>query len=153
MKPMLNFGQTAVRRASKIILQAIDQLASIGLHQIERQKFIDQLCIQSSAEMIDRLSQAYPGHSIYSPDRAVKKDNAYIWVVEPVCGINNFYHGNYNFVSSLTLHHRGRPEMSIIYDMVRDEMFSAFLGDGAYLNQRRIRTSTLEDMERNPLRN
>ena len=146
MKPMLNFGQSAVRRASKVILQALDQLESVGLNQVERKKMVDQLRIQSGAEMIDRLAQAYPGHSLYSPDRAVKKDNTYIWVIEPVCGTNNFYHGNYNFVSSLTLHHRGRPEMAIIYDMVRDEMYSAYLGDGAYLNQRRIRTSNLEDI-------
>jgi myo-inositol-1(or 4)-monophosphatase len=147
MKPMLNFGQSAVRRASKLILQALDRLESISMNQAERKKMVEQLRVQSGAEMIDRLSQAYPGHSIYSPDRAVKKDNTYIWVVEPICGTSNFYHGNYTFVSSLTLHHRGRPEMAIIYDMLRDEMFSAYLGDGAYLNQRRIRVSPIEELE------
>ena len=147
MKPMLNFGQSAVRRASKIIIQALDRLESIGMNQVERKKAVEQLRVQSGAEMIDRLSQAYPGHSIYSPDRAVKKDNTYIWVVEPICGTSNFFHGNSNFVSSLTLHHRGRPEMSIIYDMLRDEMYSAYLGDGAYLNQRRIRVSPLEELD------
>ena len=70
------------------------------------------------------------------------KDKSRRWVVDPLDGTLNFLHGIPHFSISIALEHDGDIVAGVIYDPLRDELFRAERGGGAYLNDRRLRVSS-----------
>lgn len=61
-----------------------------------------------------------------------------LWVIDPIDGTTNFFHGLPYFAISIALMDAGRPIMGLVYNPVTDELFTALLGQGAYLNGQRL---------------
>ncbi len=103
--------------------------------------------------LLDRLSAAFPGHGIFGEEGTRERLNSeYRWYVDPLDGTTNFAHGFPVFCVSLGLEHRppGTPEgqdgtlaAAVLYDPMRDELFVAEKGKGAYLNGRRLGVSRI----------
>lgn len=68
------------------------------------------------------------------------------WIVDPLDGTTNFLHGLPHFAISIGVEHNGQITAGMIYDPIKDEMFWATKGGGAFLNDRRIRVSGREDL-------
>ena len=68
-------------------------------------------------------------------------DGPFQWVIDPLDGTTNYLHGFPQFAVSIALRHRGRLEAGVVYDPLKDEMFTAEQGSGALLNDRRIRVT------------
>lgn len=68
------------------------------------------------------------------------------WIVDPLDGTTNFLHGLPHWAISIALEQHGEITAGIIFDPLRNELFSAERGGGAYLNDRRIRVSRRSDM-------
>jgi myo-inositol-1(or 4)-monophosphatase len=98
-----------------------------------------------------RLGEAFPEHGIYGEEGTRERlEGEYRWYVDPLDGTTNFAHGFPQFCVSMGLEHRKKgtaPEAdgtlvgAVIYDPMRDELFTAERGSGAWLNQRPIRVS------------
>lgn len=67
------------------------------------------------------------------------------WIVDPLDGTTNFLHGMPHFAISIALEHKGEITAGVIYDPIKDEMFVAEKGQGAWLNEARIRVSDRSD--------
>ncbi|HWE87327.1 MAG TPA: inositol monophosphatase family protein [Terracidiphilus sp.] len=103
-----------------------------------------------------RLTQAFPGHGIYGEEGTRDGlDQEYRWYVDPLDGTTNFAHGVPHFSVSLGLEHRppglgadedGTLVAGLIYDPMRDELFTAERGRGALLNGKPIRVSTVPEL-------
>ncbi len=103
-----------------------------------------------------RLGEAFPGHGIYGEEGTRERlDHEYRWYVDPLDGTTNFAHGLPHFSVSLGLERRspglaksadGTLEAGIIYDPMRDELFTAERGRGAFLNGRPIHVSSVPDL-------
>ena len=101
--------------------------------------------------LLDRLTAAFPDHGIFGEEGTrARLDSEYRWYIDPLDGTTNFAHGFPVFCVSLGLEHRpaGTPEgqdgalvAAVLYDPMRDELFVAERGKGAYLNSRRIEVS------------
>lgn len=99
----------------------------------------------------ERLRAAFPEHGIYGEEGTRSQlDHDYRWYVDPLDGTTNFAHGFPVFCVSLGLEHRpastppsedGKMVAAVIYDPLRDELFTAEKGRGAYLNDSRIHVS------------
>lgn len=70
-----------------------------------------------------------------------------MWIIDPLDGTTNFLHGFPTFAVSLACEHRGRLEHGVVYDPMRQELFTASRGDGAQLDGRRIRVSRQVELE------
>lgn len=98
-----------------------------------------------------RLSEAFPEHGIYGEEGTRQGlERAYRWYVDPLDGTTNFAHGFPQFCVSLGLEHRppgttpehdGQLAAAVIYDPMRDELFTAEYGQGAHLNGKPIHVS------------
>jgi myo-inositol-1(or 4)-monophosphatase len=66
-------------------------------------------------------------------------DNEYEWIIDPLDGTTNFIHGFPHFAVSIAFRHKSRLEAGVIYDPIRQELFTTSRGEGAHLNERRIR--------------
>lgn len=102
----------------------------------------------SEALVVERLRARFPGHSIVGEEGGGHESGSeYRWYVDPLDGTTNFAHGFPAFNVTLGLERAGEPIAGVVYDPVRDEMFSAERGGGAYLNNRRIHVSTTARLE------
>ena len=101
----------------------------------------------SEALIVDRLSSLFPTHSILGEEGGQhEKSSEYQWYVDPLDGTTNFAHGYPMFNVTLALARAGELICGVIYDPLHDEMFSAELGGGAYLNGKRIHTSRAQNL-------
>jgi myo-inositol-1(or 4)-monophosphatase len=102
------------------------------------------------AEQILRqeLSKARPGFGLLLEESGeiAGRDEGYRWIVDPLDGTTNFLHGLPHFAISIALERHGELIAGVIYDPIKDEMFAAEKGAGAYLNHRRLRVSKRADL-------
>jgi len=107
---------------------------------------------ESERLLVERLKAQWPTHGIVGEEGTRSQmDCEYRWYIDPLDGTTNFAHGFPAFCVSMGLEHRpvgtaadddGELIAAVIYDPLRDEMFTAEKGKGAYLNGRRIRVSS-----------
>lgn len=98
--------------------------------------------------VVERLHSYFPGHSVLGEEGGMRdKAGEYCWYVDPLDGTTNFAHGYPAFNVTLGLERNGEMIAGVVYDPVRQEMFTAELGGGAYLNGRRIRVSKSAKLE------
>lgn len=92
--------------------------------------------------IVERLRARFPSHSILAEEGGPSHSaSEFCWYVDPLDGTTNFAHGFPMFNVTLALERAGELICGVIYDPLRQEMFSAELGSGAYLNNRRIHVS------------
>lgn len=106
-------------------------------------KYIEELTIET-------LKRSYKGHSFLGEEFGFQEgkghDADWCWIIDPLDGTQNFVHGFPHFCISLAVQHKGITQHGVIYDPVKDELFSASRGRGAMLNQRRIRVNPTESL-------
>lgn len=142
---MLNIAIQAVRHAGRIIVQFIDRLDTVNINEKKRNDFITQVDELSEQEIIRTLRKAYPDHSILAEESGLQKKNEdYTWIIDPLDGTTNFIHGFPQFAISIALKCRNKLEVAVIYDPLRQELFTAVRGSGAQLNNRKIRVSSCQ---------
>ncbi|MGZ4838048.1 MAG: inositol monophosphatase family protein [Terriglobales bacterium] len=101
----------------------------------------------AEALITERIRARWPRHDLVGEEGArVETGSDYRWYIDPLDGTTNFAHGFPVFCVSLALEHKGRRIAGVIYDPTRDELFAAEKGSGTYLNQRRIRVSSVNNM-------
>ena len=148
MEPMVVMAARAAEKVGAEILKAHHNRHQIDLN-IES-KGLDGLVtrIDKHAEelSIALLQKSYPKHSFLGEEFGMQEgegnDADWCWVIDPLDGTKNFVHGLPHFCVSIAVQHKGVTQHGVIYDPVRDEMFSASRGRGAMLNQRRLKPST-----------
>jgi myo-inositol-1(or 4)-monophosphatase len=92
--------------------------------------------------VVERLRSHFPSHAIVAEEGGGHESSSgYRWFVDPLDGTTNFAHSFPMFNITLGLEHAGEMIAGVVYDPVRQEMFTAERGSGAYLNNRRIRVS------------
>lgn len=99
---------------------------------------------------INTLSKSYKNHSFLGEEFGLQEgkghDADWCWVIDPLDGTLNFVHGLPHFCISIAVQHKGVTQHGVIYDPVRDELFSASRGRGAMMNQRRIRVNVKDSL-------
>jgi myo-inositol-1(or 4)-monophosphatase len=148
MHPMLNIATRAARRAGTLIVRSLEQRSSLHIDTKGRNDFVSEVDRQAEAAIIETLQKAYPDHAILAEESGQHKGNhEYEWVIDPLDGTTNFLHGHPQFSISIALKYQGRLEIGLIYDPLREELYTSTRGEGAFLNDRRIRVSSLNSLE------
>ncbi len=93
--------------------------------------------------LIEKSNEKYPTFSILGEEKSDKKDSEYAWVCDPLDGTSSFTRGIPVSVFSLALVKDGLPIVGVVYDPFLDEMYSAIIGKGAYMNDKKIHVNNL----------
>lgn len=142
MHPMLNIAVRAARSAGNVITRYLGRLDTLSITSKQRNDFVSEVDQLAEQEIIAVLRKAYPGHGILAEESGRQGGNdEYQWIIDPLDGTTNFLHGFPQFAVSIALKHRGRLDQGVIYDPVRQELFTASKGAGAQLNNKRIRVT------------
>jgi len=140
---MLTIAVRAARTAGDIIVRSMDRVNLLTITPKGRNDFVSEVDRQAEREIIYTLQKAYPTHAFLGEEsgRQGPAKTDFIWVIDPLDGTTNFLHGFPQFCVSIALLYRGRIEKGVIYDPLRQELFTAGRGAGASLNNRRLRVS------------
>jgi myo-inositol-1(or 4)-monophosphatase len=144
MHPMLTTAVKAARRAGNIINRGARDLDLLTVSAKGPKDFVSEIDRGAEAAIVETLHAAYPDHAILAEEGTAKGRNAsaeHVWIIDPLDGTTNFLHGFPQYCVSIALAHRGVVTQGVIYDPVRNDLFTASRGRGAYLNDRRIRVS------------
>jgi len=141
MQPMLNIAVRAARSAGDLILRSADNVDRLHIDQKGKNDYASEVDRMAEREIISIIRAAYPEHAILAEESGKHKGNDFIWVIDPLDGTTNFLHGFPQYAVSIALKHKGKLEVGVVYDPLRDELFTAKRGGGAMLNNRRIRVT------------
>jgi myo-inositol-1(or 4)-monophosphatase len=144
MHPMLTTAIKAARRAGNIINRGARDLDLLTVSTKGPKDFVSEIDRAAEAAIVETLLGTYPDHAILAEEGTAKGENEaseHVWIIDPLDGTTNFLHGFPQYCVSIALAHRGVVTQGVIYDPVRNDLFTGSRGRGAYLNDRRIRVS------------
>src|SRR2546427_12500596 len=149
MHPMLNIAVRAARRAGSIINRAaLDGGSGLHVRSKRGQDFVAQVDQAAEQAIIEIARKAYPEHGFLAEESGASGEHAeFVWIIDPLDGTANFIHGFPQYCVSIGIQQRRALTHAVIYDPARNELFTASKGRGAFLNARRIRVSTLTELD------
>jgi len=143
MHPALNIAIKAARRAGQIINRASNDVDLLKVTAKQQNDFVTEVDKFAEAAIIETLQEAYPGYGILAEEsgQSAGGEGEYEWIIDPLDGTTNFIHGVPQYAVSIALAKAGVVEQAVVYDVNRNDLFTATKGAGAFLNERRIRVS------------
>ncbi|MCU1288266.1 MAG: Inositol-monophosphatase [Acidobacteria bacterium] len=146
---MLNFAIETAREAGQILLEKFGKKINISLKG--EINLVTEADLASEKLIIEKIRSHYPKHDILAEESGesvvtIDGDHKWKWIIDPLDGTTNYAHGYPCFCVTLALEHNGEIVIGATFDPTRDEMFSAEKGQGANLNNRRIRVSETEKL-------
>ena len=143
MHPMLNIAIRAARAGGAVIVRHVDRLDTVSVSEKSRNDFVSDVDRQAEAMIVDTIRKSYPDHAILAEESGAMPAGGsggdYRWIIDPLDGTNNFLHGYPHFAVSVALEVRGQLDQGVIFDPLRQELFTASRGAGAQLDGKRIR--------------
>ena len=148
LSPYASVAEKVTLQAGRLILKKSNQQYRHSFNQKENNDFVTSVDIAVNEKIVEELSKVYPQHGILSEELGHQgnKDSPYQWLVDPLDGTTNFIFAIPHYAVSIALSHNGTPAVGIVYDPVKNELFTATQGCGAYLNGNRIRVSQREGL-------
>jgi len=143
----MNIAVKAARSASKIILRVVDRLDTVKVTEKGTNDFVTETDQSVEQEIIQIIHESYPDHAILGEESGKSGKSDYTWIIDPIDGTTNFFHGHPHFCISIGVKFKDTLEHGLIYDPLRQELFTATRGTGAYLNDRRIRVAQRKQFE------
>jgi myo-inositol-1(or 4)-monophosphatase len=137
----------AARRAGRVIVRSFDRGDTLAVESKGFNDYVTEVDQAAEAEIIEVLRHAYPEHAILAEESGEHTGDEHQWVIDPLDGTTNFLHGFPQCAVSIALRRRGRIEHAVVFDPLRDELFTASAGAGAHLNNRRIRVSRARKLD------
>ena len=140
-RPAVNVAVRAARAAGQIILRYMNRLDSLEVIEKQRHDYVSEVDKLAEAEIIRELRRAYPRDATLGEESGQIGNSRNVWAIDPLDGTHNYLRGFPHFCVSIAMLEGNEPVYGVIYDPLRDETFTASKGDGAFLNERRIRVS------------
>lgn len=147
LKPAVNIMVKAARAAGNIILRHVSRLDGLNIIEKGRQDYASEVDALAEKEILRELRRAFPDHAFLCEESGALGQARHTFVIDPLDGTSNFLHGIPHYAVSIALLEGNEPLHAVIYDPQRNEIFSASRGSGAYLNERRIRVGTRNELE------
>jgi myo-inositol-1(or 4)-monophosphatase len=145
---MLNFAIETAREAGQILL---DKLGKITVSKKGDINLVTDADLASEKYIVEKIRSRYPKHHILAEESGesnavIDGDKRWKWIIDPLDGTTNYAHGYPCFCVTLALEHDGEIVVGVTFDPTRDETFSAEKGQGASLNNKKIRVSNTEKL-------
>jgi myo-inositol-1(or 4)-monophosphatase len=149
---ILEIATKAAVRGGRIIKQYWGDLESFQVEEKSSWRDLVTIADKKSEEAVLRtIRHSFPEHIIISEEGGGQTDreqnSEYKWAIDPLDGTTNFRHSYPFFCVSIGVLQNEKPLVGVVYDPIRDELFTAIAGQGAYLNGRRISVSRVATLK------
>lgn len=147
MHPITNIAVRAARAAGNIQLRYFERTERLTITSKSLNDFVTEVDRASEQAIIEIIHNAYPSHAILAEESGSQAGDDYQWIIDPLDGTTNYLHGFPQFSVSIAVKHKGALMSGVVYDPLHEELFTATKGDGALLNDRRIRVSKRQTLQ------
>ena len=146
--PNINVMVNACRKASKNLIRDFGEVEKLQVSIKGPGDFVTMTDKKVEKILIDELQKARSNYSILSEEIGeIKNDEEFRWIIDPIDGTSNFLHGIPHFGISVALEKNKEIICGIIFDPIKNEIFSTEKGNGSYLNNQRIRVSSRKKLQ------
>jgi myo-inositol-1(or 4)-monophosphatase len=147
----------AVQKAARGLVRDFGELEKLQVSAKSLGNFVSTADKRSETVLLEELSNARPEYDILTEERGeipaqqprskFDQNGGYRWIIDPLDGTTNFWHGIPHFAISIAIEHHGVITAGVVYNPITSELFWAEKGSGAFLNNQRIRVSGRRTME------
>ena len=139
----LNVMIKAARKAGRTLVRDFGEVEQLQVSAKGPGDFVTRADRQAEATIREVLMEARPTYGYLGEEEGAKpgQDPTRRWIVDPLDGTTNFLHGLPHWAVSIALEHKGQVVAGVVHDPVKDETFYAEKGEGAWLNESRLRVS------------
>ncbi len=141
MHALLNVAVMAARRAGDTLIRKMNQLEKLKIEKKGRNDFVTDADHAAEKAVIQTVLKHYPDHAFLAEESGVSGESDHVWIIDPLDGTTNYMHGFPVFCVSIGLQIKGRMEHAVVYDPLRQELFTASRGSGAQVDGHKIRVS------------
>ncbi len=147
--PLLNIAVNAARAAGNIILRNVDRVDTLKVNtKQQRNDYVTEVDIKAEKAIIEEIRKWYPDHGILGEEGGSENPDADVmWIIDPLDGTTNFLRGFPHYAVSIGVKVKGVLSHAVVYDPLREEMFTASKGGGARLNDRRLRINQAKTID------
>lgn len=145
---LLSVMVTAARKAARSLTRDFGELQQLQVSRKGIADFVSKADLKAEQIIFESLEQARPKFGFVMEERGEipGADNSNRWIVDPLDGTTNFLHGIAHFSISIALERDRQPFAGVVYNPATEELFWAEKGEGAWLNDRRLRVSGRSDL-------
>jgi len=147
MHPVLNVAVEAAHAAAKIMRRQMQHVEAIPVERKARHDYVSEVDRACEAEIVREIKRFFPDHAFLCEEGGASGDSNLVWIIDPLDGTSNYLHGLPHFAVSIAQQVDGRTEHAVVYDPIRDELFTASRGSGAYMNNKRMRVSARNGLD------
>ena len=142
----LEVAEKTAREAGVVLLENLGKVKKIEFKA--KNSLVTEVDKLSEEIIINNLKKSFTSHDIFAEESGRHSENSdYLWLIDPIDGTTNYAHAYPFFSISIALEVKGEVEIGLVYDPVKDEMFTAEAGKGAYLNGELIKVSKSDSIE------
>lgn len=149
MSTIIDTAVAAARAAGNEIRAASAQIGSLEIEQKSAFDYVSNVDRESEALIKSIIANAFPTHDVLGEEYGLQKasdgSNQPLWIVDPLDGTTNFIRQIPHFAVSIAVQINGELAHAVVYDVAKDELFQASLGQGCLLNGRALRPLTQRD--------
>jgi len=150
MHALLNVAIMAARRAGATLIRNLVKLEKLKVEQKGHNEYVSEADRAAERAIINVIHKHYPDHAILAEESGAQGDenSDTVWIIDPLDGTTNYLHGFPVFAVSIGVQINGRMAHAVVYDPLREELFTATRGSGAQLDEHKIRVSGQKELER-----
>ncbi len=148
MHAMLNVAVMAARRGGDTLIRNMNRIEKLNVEQKGRNDFVSDADLAAEKAVIETILKHHPDHAILAEESGQRGESDHVWIIDPLDGTTNYLHGFPVYCVSIAVAHKGRLEHAVVYDPLRQELFTASRGQGAQRDGHKIRVSGRVDLER-----
>lgn len=145
-KPAVTIMVKAARAAGNILLRHMHRLDALNVVEKDRLDYASEVDGLAEAEIVRELKRSMPDCAILGEETGASGKGRQTFVIDPLDGTSNYLRGIPHWCVSIALVENGEPQHGVIFDPLRNELFTASKGSGAVLNDKRIRVSERKDL-------
>ena len=144
----LNIMIKAARKAGRSLTKDFREVENLQVSMKGAGDFVSKADLAAEAIIREELMGARPTYGWLAEESAEVEgqDPTRRWIVDPLDGTTNFLHGLPHWAVSIALEHKGKVVAAVVYDAAKDELFFAERGEGAWMNDTRLRVSARNRM-------
>ena len=148
-KPAVTLMVKAARAAGNVLLRHMHRLDALNIVEKGRMDYASEVDGLAEKEIIKEFRRATPDYAILGEESGplnTGRQARYTWVIDPLDGTSNYLHGIPHFCVSIALVENGEPIHGVIFDPLRNELFTTSRGSGTTLNDKRVRVTERKDL-------
>ena len=147
--PKINIITKACMKASRSLIRDFGEIENLQVSSKGPGDFVTSADKRTEKIIIEELQKAHPDYGIITEESGVinKANTNNRWIIDPIDGTTNFLNGIPQFAISIGYEEENEIKCGVIFDPIKNEMFCAEKGNGAYLNNSRIRVSNKKKLK------